>query len=52
MVYPAASMPRLAKENGAALVIVNIDTTPLDDIADIVIHDSTSKVLSAVIAGG
>ena len=52
VVYPATSMPRLAKKNGAILVIVNIDPTPLDDTADIVIHDSTSKVLSSVIKGG
>jgi NAD-dependent deacetylase len=51
VVYPAASMPRLAKKNGAALVIVNIDPTPMDNIADIVIHENASKVLSAVIDG-
>lgn len=52
VVYPAASLPRIAKENSAFLVIVNIDPTPLDDIADLVIHESASKVLSAVINGG
>ena len=52
VVYPAASMPRLAKKGGAGLVIINIDPTPLDHIADIVIHDSTSKVLSTVIKRG
>ena len=46
VVYPAAHIPRIAKENGAILVIVNIDPTPLDDIADLVIHESASKVLS------
>ena len=52
VVYPAASMPRLAKNSGASLVIINIDPTPMDNIADIVINDSASKVLSAVINGG
>ena len=52
VVYPAASMPRLAKRNGAALVIINIDPTPMDEIADIVINTSASKVLSSVIKGG
>jgi NAD-dependent deacetylase len=52
VVYPAASMPRFAKKNGAALVIINIDPTPLDNLADIVIHESASKVLTAVIDGG
>ena len=46
VVYPAAQLPILAKKNKALLVIVNIDQTPLDDIADIVIHDNASKVLS------
>ena len=49
VVYPAASMPRIAKKNGAVLVIVNIDPTPLNEMADIVINDSASKVLSLVI---
>ncbi|UCB58469.1 MAG: NAD-dependent deacylase [Thermoplasmatales archaeon] len=52
VVYPAASLPRIAKKNGAKLVIINIDPTPLDHIADIVINDSASKVLTAVINGG
>ena len=52
VVYPAASMPRIAKKNGANLVIINIDPTPMDEMADIVINDSASKVLSAIINGG
>jgi NAD-dependent deacetylase len=51
VVFPAASMPRIAKKNGANLVIINIDPTPMDNLADIVINDSASKVLSAVISG-
>jgi len=49
VVYPAAQLPRVAKENGALLVIVNIDPTPLDDIADLVINESASQVLSMLI---
>ena len=49
VVHPAASMPRIAKRNGAILVIVNIDPTPLDDIADLVINESASKILSGLI---
>lgn len=48
-VYPAAGYPLLAKQNGARLVIVNREPTPLDSSADIVIHDSIGKVLSAVV---
>jgi NAD-dependent deacetylase len=49
VVYPAASMPLIAKKSGAILVIVNIDPTPLDDMADLVINESASKVLSRLI---
>ena len=42
-------MPRIAKKNGAVLVIVNIDPTPLDYMADLVISESVSKVLSRLI---
>jgi len=38
VVYPAAGFPELAKHNGASLVIINNADTPLDDIADLVIH--------------
>jgi len=46
VVYPASYLPQIAKETGAKLVIINIDSTPLDEIADIVIHDKVSKVLT------
>ncbi len=36
-VYPAAGFPILAKRNGATLVILNREPTPLDEIADLVI---------------
>jgi NAD-dependent deacetylase len=38
VVYPAAGFPQRAKENGAALAIVNREATDLDRIADLVIH--------------
>ncbi|TLS36996.1 NAD-dependent deacylase [Pseudalkalibacillus caeni] len=37
-VAPANLFPQIAKQNGAKLVIVNIEQTPLDDIADLVIN--------------
>jgi len=49
VVYPAASIPQVAKRKGAVLVIINIDPTPLDGVADLVIHKSASKVLSKLI---
>ncbi|WP_416825261.1 NAD-dependent deacylase [Ectobacillus polymachus] len=38
-VTPANLFPQIAKRNGASLVIVNRESTPLDPIADLVIHD-------------
>lgn len=38
VVYPAAGFPRLAKRNGAKLVIINRDQTDQDPLADLVIH--------------
>lgn len=49
VVYPAAALPALAKQNGAALVIVNREPTPLDDLADLVIRADTGAVLAPFI---
>jgi NAD-dependent deacetylase len=49
LVYPAAAFPEIAKENGAKLVIVNREPTPLDGIADLVIHEEIGSVLSVFI---
>ena len=46
VVYPAAGFPELAKRNGARLVIINRETTGLDNIADLVIHQSIGQSLS------
>jgi NAD-dependent deacetylase len=50
VVYPAAGFPGLAKQNGARLVIVNRDPTPLDEAADLVLHSQIGPTLSAAIA--
>lgn len=44
-VSPANQFPVLAKQNGAKLVIVNHDPTPLDSSADLIIHFSIGDVL-------
>ncbi len=49
VVYPAASIPVYAVENGAKLMIINRDETPLDQEANIVIHDSLGKTLGEII---
>lgn len=47
-VQPAASLPMAAKYQGARLVIVNGDATPLDAIADRVLRGSIGTVFSAL----
>ncbi len=47
-VYPAASLPLAAKENGAKLVIVNREPTPLDSLADEVFHGELKDIMSAL----
>ncbi len=49
VVRPAADFPVLAKEIGAKLVIVNREPTPLDPIADLVLHDEIGPVLNAAV---
>lgn len=44
VVYPAAGFPKLAKEIGANLIIVNNEPTDFDPIADLVIHEQIGKV--------
>ena len=49
VVYPAASMPELAKRNGAALIIINRTPTPLDGIADLVLNEEIGVSLPRLI---
>ena len=46
VVYPAAGFPKLAKEIGAKLIIINNEPTDFDPIADLVIHEQIGKVFS------
>lgn len=48
VVHPAAGLPHLAKQLGAKLVIITRDETPLDDLADIVLHEPLGKALAAI----
>lgn len=45
IVYPAANLPYESKLSGARLVIINIDPTPLDSVADLCIHQPAGEVL-------
>jgi NAD-dependent deacetylase len=49
VVYPAAGFPELAKRNGSALVILNLQQTGLDDVADLVLNRSIGDTLGAVV---
>ena len=49
VVYPAADLPRIAKRNGATLIIVNREATDQDDIADLVIHGEIGSVLGTAL---
>jgi NAD-dependent deacetylase len=49
VVYPAAYLPMLAKQNGALLIEINIEPTPFTEIADVSIIGKAGKVLSEFI---
>jgi NAD-dependent deacetylase len=46
VVYPAAGFPKLAKEIGAKLIIINNEPTDYDHMADLVIHQQIGEVFS------
>ena len=49
VVYPAAGFPQLAKHNGAELAIVNREPTPLDAMADLVVHAAIGDTMGAAV---
>ncbi len=49
LVYPAAAFPEHCKRRGGALVILNREPTPLDSIADLVVHGEIGAALSYVV---
>jgi NAD-dependent deacetylase len=48
VVYPAAQMPLIAKQNGAKLIIITLSDTPHDHYADAIINDKTGPTLSRI----
>ncbi len=48
-VQPAASLPTIARESGAKLVIINHTETPLDGMADMVIREPIGRTMAAVL---
>ena len=49
VVSPANEFPRMAKANGAKLVIINRGETPLDGMADLLFAEGISEVLPALV---
>jgi NAD-dependent deacetylase len=47
-VFPAADIPLYAVNAGAPLVIVNAEPTPLDRLAEVVIHGRAGEVLPEI----
>ena len=48
-VEPAASLPRLARAVGSSVIIVNRESTPHDDIGDVVVRGEIGAVLPALV---
>ena len=48
-VFPAASFPRMVKENGGVLIEANPNPTPLSDMADVILRGPTGELLPEVV---
>ena len=51
-VFPAASLPLLAKRAGASLVIVNVGETAMDELADVFVDAKAGEVLPRMVEPG
>lgn len=49
VVYPAAGFPEYAKRLGAGLAILNREETPLDPLADAVVHEEIGPTLGYIV---
>jgi len=52
VVYPAASLPEIAKQNGAKLIIINRTPTAMDGVADLVLTGEIGQILPKLIDEG
>jgi NAD-dependent deacetylase len=50
VVYPAASLPRIALEHGARLLIVNAEETPYDALAEVTLKGKAGEILPRLAA--
>ena len=45
MVYPAAGLAEIARAGGAQIAVINAEPTPLDSLADWVVHGQAGEIL-------
>ncbi|MEA2657234.1 MAG: NAD-dependent deacetylase [Chloroflexota bacterium] len=50
VVHPAADIPVAAVSSGARLIVVNAEPTPLDHLAEVVIHGRSGEVLPELLS--
>lgn len=50
VVFPAAQLPLIAAQNGARLVIINLEKTPMDSYATEVVREKAGEFLPQVVA--
>ncbi len=48
LVYPVATLPSIARQSGANLIIINQEETPFDDVADLVFHGRAGDILTQI----
>jgi NAD-dependent deacetylase len=48
-VAPASDIPMLAAQNGAKLVVINLESTPIDAAAEIIIRANAAEVLPEIV---
>lgn len=49
-VAPASDLPLIARRNGAKIIIINLEPTDMDRMADLVIHANAAEALPAIVA--
>jgi NAD-dependent deacetylase len=50
VVHPAADIPLAALRSGARLIVINAEATPIDELADVVIHGRSGEVLPEIVS--
>lgn len=51
VVYPVAAFPQMVKDNGGFVIEVNIEATPISQIADISLFGSSGEILPLLLEG-